>query len=306
MASRTVIQMIASVQRELAGRASPGIIFKKLSDANDEIRATFPWPWAYKEANIGINAMYSTGTLSINDNTNTFTGVGTAWDTTWKYKKLSIGSNVDYLVSSFSGVAAGTLVDPIHTGQNWTNITYTIYQDMYPLPDDCDPGDVVVIVNPKIRYRLLHPPRYTLEVQQKLPNGIYMNNYQSAWTEAGYDETTLKHLIMVGPAPSATTELRIVYRQRTPALADLSTVSEIPEGYDKAIEVLTKSKCKQDLKDRDWKDFQQQAYQILQALRRKVTTQLDDVYQQYDTWPWANEVSMMDPMGLIISGPVSP
>ncbi len=155
MALRTVEEIAASVQRRVGGIAPRMEILDAIDNANKEIHGKYEWPWTRAESNIRVQGTYTTGTVSITDQTNAVTGTGTNWDTTWLYKRIYFGTNnVDYQIASVNSPTSLTLAQNINLGVNQTNVGYTIFQDTYPLPSDCEFGDILLVVNPIFRYKL--------------------------------------------------------------------------------------------------------------------------------------------------------
>jgi hypothetical protein len=304
MAARTVGMILGSVQRSTGGSVPISDIYEACLDSHRRIYANYPWPWTYKDANILVQPTYSTGTVTVNDGATAVASSGATWSVAWKYKKI-LFTGVDYQVASFPTTSTATLAQAINTGQNWTTVPYTIYQDVYALPTDCEPADVVEIVNVTIRYRLLHLGRYTLE-QRAVATGFTTNNFQDSWCDAGYDDTNNVNLIRLSPVPSAVAEYRIVYRKKVPDITTVSSQTEIPETYDKCLELLTEAEVRRKHRLPGYQEAKQEGYQILQNLRRRVSTAVDDRFAQYATWPTFNNVSMIDyGTGLVIGGPTS-
>ena len=176
---------------------------------------------------------------------------------------------------------------------------------MYALPSDCEPADVVCIVNTGIRYRLLHIGRYTLE-QRAISSGVLFTNYQDCWCDAGYDDTNHVYLIRVSPAPAAQIDYRIVYRKRPAQLSALTDTTELPETYDKCLELLTEAEVRRKSRLPGYQEAKQEGYQLLQNMRKRTATAIDDRFSQYSTWPPLSNVSMIDAgSGLVMSGPTS-
>lgn len=300
MARRTVQQILGAVQRKTG--ASVSEIYEALTRVHRQIYAKFPWPWTLREGLLQLNASYSVGTVSILDGTSSLVGLGTTWDTSWLYKRVSFGSNTDYKVASFGTATTATLAQTINTGSDWSDAGYTIYQDTYALPTDCEPGGIICITNPMMRYRMRKIPPAKLE-ERSSSRGMTFNNIQSDWCDQGFDETTGAYLIRVDPPPSGTYEYKILYRCRVPDLSDMTTRSEIPETFDYALELLAEAELKRVKGDPTWIVAKQEGYQVIQSMRRTITTSLDDVYQM-NSWPTIGDVSMMDmASGLMLAGP---
>lgn len=261
-----------------------GEILDAIQDANKEIHTKYEWPWTRGEANIPIQPTYTTGSLSINDGSASFTGLGTTWSTGWTNKRILLG-NIDYLVSAFTSPTTGTLVQPINVGANKVNVPYTVFQDTYALPTDCEFGGILLVINPTYRYRLRYFPVYTAEWTSAYTR-TFFNNFQSGFSDAGVDDATGASLIRFTPAPGSVAEYRIVYRRRPPALSALTSISMIPESFDRVIELMAEYMVRFHRKQpmAGWMEVKNEAYQLLQAMRRKMAITMTDTYQTYATF----------------------
>lgn len=299
MARRSVQHLLADVQKRVGGQAPVADIYTALQTANKRINGMERWPWLITEANIGVNGTYTTGTVSINDGTTALTGVGTSWSPTWRYKRLFIGSNTDYEIASFTNATTATLKSAINTGQNWSGATYTIFQNTYALPADFDSGAELLIVNPRIRYRLLKLPRATMETRS-VSLGVYFQSYQDSWADAGYDETNKVYLIKFSPNPGSTTEYKLIYRRRVPDLAAVADTTFIPESFDEALVYMAEYLVKRQMGIPGWAEAKEEAYQIVQSLKRWAKGNAD-IFSLYSNWGTQGP-SMMG-SGVIINPP---
>lgn len=285
MAQRTLHAMVANVSRKCGGAVPAGEILEALNNQNKMVHSRYPWPWTYGEANVLLQPTYTIGTVSITDATAAVTGAGTTWDVSWKYKRLYFGaSNMDHLVLSFGGVGTATLVQPIDVGSNVVNSGYTIYQDLYPLPSDCEFGNIIVVANPLYRYRLRYLPRYTLE-STAIYSKMFFNNYQTGFADGGYDEANKTNLIKFVPAPSTAAELRLVYRRRPPDLTTMASVSELPESFDDMLEFLAEYEVKRYRRLPGWTEAKHEGFQRMKSMRKRVVTSMTDNYNRVKAWP---------------------
>jgi hypothetical protein len=301
MASRSVAQIIATVQRRTGGKISPGVIYEALSDANKRIHRLYKWPWLYNETLIQLQPSYSTGTISVTDGLTGLTGTGTNWNTNWKYKRVYFGSNTDYQISQFVSPTSAILNIAPSTGQNWVNVPYTIYQDTYAVPGDCEPGSHVAFVNPKIRYRLLKLARYALE-NRAVALGTLFSNFQDSYSDAGFDDANSAYLIRVSPPPSAQVEFKLIYRRRVLDINLLTQTMLVPESFDEALALMTEYLVKRPDGIAGWMEAKQEAYQIVKNMRQQVLTETNDVFQMYGSWPYADNTSMYG-NGVVINPP---
>lgn len=317
MARRTFAQIAAAISRQCGGGVPYGEIVDAMNDANLEINTKWTWPWTRAESNILIQPPYNTGTVSCLDNNTIVTLTGGTWDTNWNYKRLFMGqSNIDLEVFEVLSSTTLQLKQPINFGQNVVDQAYTLYQDMYALPDDCEFGNIILIVNPIYRYRLRYIPVYVLDTQSVFSR-MFFSNFQTGFSDCGYDENTERNLIRMAPAPGSASEYRLVYRRRAVALdttvpafgpvpptgtSFLSNKPLLPESWDRLIELyagyLVRSRGRQPMAG--WMEMKAEAYQLIVAMRRKMGQGMYDNYASYWQYPyWEN--SSMYTSGLFIA-----
>ena len=234
MANRTLAMMVANVQRKVgAGLAIPRMeIMQALNTAHLEIHGAYDWPWAYKETNINVNASYSTGTVSVALNSTTVTGAGTTWDTGWTNKRIRLDNNQDWIVASVTGVGTLLLAQPYHGAASLVAQGYTIYQDVYQMPDDFEPGKDLAVVSSGGRDRLRHILRMSMETE-----GTY------GYADYGRDSTG-RHLIRISPEPSGVDVLRLVYKARPADFTSLLQIPWLPQSYQDILELMAEAEVK--------------------------------------------------------------
>lgn len=306
MAFRTLQEIAAAVQRRTGGQATMGEIIDAISDGYKELNTSYEWPWSYAEYNVPIQGLYNTGTISVTDGTNSVSLAGGTWNSAWNYKRLYLGSNnISYRVASFTANTA-TLVQAVNLGTNLTSVPYTVFQDLYALPDDCDFGDILCIVNPKLRYRLRYLPTYTFVWQNQWP-GTFMSNFQSGFANFGFDDATSKQLIMFAPPVGAVTEFLLVYRRRPADFATVSASVNIPQSYDRVLELLASYMVKTSRPNPipGWMEDKTEAYQLIQKMRRRMAGSMMDVYSNWMAWPYMDNRSSVYADGLFLSGPTA-
>lgn len=306
MPARTLQQMMATVQRRTGGKVSLGSIYEAINDAARRISRLYKWPWLVTESNIQVASSYTTGTINVNDQSTNVTGVGTLWSSmigSNQLKTLYFGTNATYPISTIVGDTTMSLKQSINTGQNWTNATYTIYQDVYPLPADCEPGTEILIVNQRIRYRLLRLQKYALETRS-VSIGVFFTNFQDSWCEAGYDDTTKQYLIKLSPPPSTVTEYKLFYRKVPADYTTLVSTCAIPPMFQDAICFMAEYIVKRQDQMPGWAEAKTEAFQTVQSLRQQIATAPQDIFSMYRSWPASNTASpSMYGAGLIISPP---
>ena len=300
--AKSLLDIIGVVYRKMNGKYRTDQIYEAFMRGHQQVYQNYLWPWTQASANIQVQPLYTAGTVSITDQTAALVGVATSWQTTWKYKKISLGANVDHSILSFGSATTATLKQTVNLGYDISGGSYTIYQDTYALPADCEPGGIVCIVNPGLRYRLLNTSIYRIE-SNTMQNGVFFRNLQSQWCESGYDDVSKAFLIRLDPPPSSTTEYRMMYNRHTSDPALLADTTELPPTWDIILEHLTEAEVKRTNDDPSWEVAYRLAYQAIQKLRQRIATQIDDSFALY---PAVGASSIVDPSGLVITGPVNP
>lgn len=285
MAARTFGSIAAGIARKTGGQVPMGEIFDAIQDANKEIHNKYEWPWTRAEFLIPVQPPYQTGTVSITNGSTSLTGTSTVWDTSWKYKRLLLGG-INYQIATINSPTSATLVQPINVASNYVNAPYKIFQDTYALPSDCEFGTILIVVNPRLAYRLVKLPVYAFEMRYNWPPALFTNVLE-AITDAGVDDTTHAALIRFGPQPNSYDEYRMIYRRRPPTLTALTSTTLFPESFDRVVELLAEYYVRfgRPTPMPGWMEVKQEAFQQLQNMRRKMTTSLDDNYATYSTYP---------------------
>ncbi len=304
MPARTLGTIAAAISRHTRGEVPFGEILQAIQDASVEIQSKYDWPWTWAEANIQLQPTYNVGTITVADGSTNVLGTGTAWDTAWRYKTLQLG-DYTYPIASVGNTQFLELKQGINQGQSFTDAGYTIFQQDYPLPDDCEFGSITMIVNPLYRYRLRYIPRYTLE-RQAVWVPSFFTNFTMSFADGGRDDTTKKSLLRVTPPPSEAGDYRLVYRRRVPDLSALADQTLIPQSFDRVIELMAEYlvRLNRPTPMPGWMEKKAEAYQLLQAMRKKMSTVPLDNYPGYQSYPTGN-VSFYDPGSGAFVGPVS-
>ena len=243
MADRTLAAMIANVQRKTGvGPAIPRLeIMQALNTSHLEIHGAYDWPWAYKEVNIDVNPSYSTGTVSVTEGSNVVFGSGVTWNPLWTNKRIRLDNNQDWPVTTF---IAGTLYldQPYHGAASLVDSSYVIYQDVYQMPADFEPGKDLVLLQPDVRIRVRHIPRMALETQSVVLKSLF-TNIAMGYSDQGRDSTG-RYLIRVIPPPTNTNTLRLVYKARPADFSALTDISWLPQTYQDILELMAEAEVK--------------------------------------------------------------
>lgn len=274
---RTLLDMVANVQRAVSDTIPIQEIHRFLDAANKDVQSSWEWPWLYAEYDVPILAPYSTGTVSIAGAT--ATGTGTAWNSSWVGMRLRVGSsNVDRRVTSIavSGLSL-TLDQAVNVSTTITNQSYVLYQDSFPMPANYHPGHDIFLGHSQLRYRLKHVPRFHAE-NQMLTLKQFATNTQMFYVDDDYrplvpgGTTDYRYWIRVIPPPSQAQELRFVYRKNPGDLDALTDVSDIPEPFDEVIELIAQWKLKMQYGIPGGETDQLRALTKLKALKRQISS----------------------------------
>lgn len=305
MPARTLGTIAAAISRHTRGEVPLQEIMEAVNTASIECQSKYDWPWTFADADIRLQPSYSTGTVSILNNTKTVTLTGGTWDVTWLYKTLLLGSSY-YPIDFFTSPTTAVLKEVVNQGQDFTDAGYTMFQQDYPLPDDCEPGSRVVVVNLRFQYRVKDVPIYTLMRQQAWVTNL-VTNFQICLSDAGFSDSTRKYLIRFTPPPSDAQDLKIAYRRRVPDLSAIADQTLIPPSFDRAIELIAEYlvRFNQPTPMPGWMEKKAEGYQLLSAMRRKMATAPIDNYSRLSDYPFFENTSFYDPNSGAFVGPVT-
>lgn len=267
--------MIANVQRAL-GRCEVGLldIARELEVANRTLHLSYSWPWTYSEWDLRIPTSRNAGTASVAAGSTAVTGVGTDFPvglTGWRIRfSDAIG---DYLVASCASATALTLAQPVQDAV--TEATCFLWQEVFEMTDEYDPGSEIALIMPELRYVIPKIPRLTFEniaaayraIQTPYPVG-YVDH--EPVTPGGPMRVRFVPPI-VGPA-----SLRLVYRRRPPELQTLTATTNLPEGFDRVLELMAEFALRAQNGFPYAAEAQARADGLLRVLRRSVATAVID------------------------------
>lgn len=244
MANRTLAMLIANVQRKIgSGLAAPRLeIMQALNTAHLEVHGAYDWPWAYKETNISVNPSYSTGTVDTVLGSTAVTGSGTTWVPGWQNLRIRLDNNQDWPVVAINSANSLTLAEPYFGTANLDNSSYVLYQDVYTMPADFEPGKDLVLLQPDVRIRVRHIPRLALETQSVVLKSLF-TNIAMGYSEQGRNSTG-RYLIRLIPPPTNTNVLRLVYKARPTDFSALTDTPWFPETYQDILELMAEAEVK--------------------------------------------------------------
>jgi hypothetical protein len=163
---RNFLQLSAEIFRQINSPMQRATVFEvqqAINDALNEIYSYHNWHFLIDRYDIPTVNNYTTGTVNVTQGSTTVVGVGTTWDTNWYNRKIFLsGDPAERIVKNFTSATTLELRYPYSSSlTTLTGLTYTAYQDEYPVP--ISPGRDLMIINPTLRLRLIKPERYTAE-----------------------------------------------------------------------------------------------------------------------------------------------
>jgi len=93
-------------------------------------------------ARIVTEAAYSTGTITIVGTAITLTGG--AWNPAWTGRRLIVAGRAERYSIAITGAASGTITEA-YLGTETTDLTYTLFRDVYELPANCEFSKEIVV-----------------------------------------------------------------------------------------------------------------------------------------------------------------
>lgn len=115
-----------------AGTTSLTIIKRKLNDALHIFCEANDWPWLKYRGTLSLIATYSTGTITLVDDTTDYVTTTGTWSTGWSPVRIRTQAGEDYLITWNSGNSRWELDHDIVQAES--GVTYTLYKDTYALP----------------------------------------------------------------------------------------------------------------------------------------------------------------------------
>src|SRR3990167_1351413 len=208
-----------------------------------EIPSKFDWNFLIVSSSFTTIAEYNPGTVSINTGSTTVT-FGTALDysyVTFRYPKIKFSGCDDvYRVDFFSGTSTAGIIPAFRGDQNLSNVSYSVFQEIYPLANDFDrfpkPGGV---------YYFTGNEKKSLEEVQYRP---YIDTYRSnvvtnpEKVRLVESDTAGNQLVELIPAPSQTKNYGYDYFKQLKPLTEntAGTVTSVFAGGQTVVGLGTK------------------------------------------------------------------
>lgn len=133
-------QLVEDVMREMREASTETHVeakYQRLVNRTycDDIPSEREWDWLRKASTIGLSAYYATGTIDATNASATVAGTDTVWTTSHIGYKIKISGDDHIYEFTYTSGTAGT-ISPTYYGDTATDMTYTMYKDVYSLPSD--------------------------------------------------------------------------------------------------------------------------------------------------------------------------
>lgn len=177
------------------------------------------WNWLYQEVDTLFKEPYTTGTITVEKDSQTVVGVGTAWDVNViPNNVLAVDSrNETYLISDIEGPEEITL-EGQYAGEDDSELSCKIIKPIYTLPSDCEAVQSIVI---KGVGELI--PVGTQEFTRLKQHNMGMTGAPRWFTEVARRAEDGVRLIEVYPAPDKHYTARLYYGVNIMKLSDSDT-----------------------------------------------------------------------------------
>ena len=277
MGLRTFVQLTAEVYRQVNSpiqRASVFDIQQALNDAYREITQYADWNYLLDRYDIPLVASYSAGTVTATQGSTAITGAGTTWVNTWYNRKIMLsGDSEEKEIINFTGAGSAVLRYPYNsTLTPTTNLSYTIYQDSYPVP--ISPGRDLMIVNPQFQWsRLKKYDKWTF-MDRTAFNRFSTDIRPTIYTDDGTDTVAASPTfgqpkLQFWPRPTAAQDLVLAFfRAATPLAAD-GDRTILPPEFEEILIKIARFRIKKSHGIPGWMDDEREAFGLLVQMRDK-------------------------------------
>ena len=303
MGYRSFVQLASEVMRQVnfpTFKATTYDCYQAVNDAYREVFQYANWSFTLDRYDIPLAASYSTGTINATNGSTAITGVGTTWSASWFNKKILIaGDPEEKEVASFGGATSLTLRFPLNsTASVLTGITYTIYQDSYPVP--CGQGRDLDIINPQFMWLPVRKwDRYTFDSRTAV------SRFQLAvrpliYTDDGTDTTAAsptfrQQKFQFWPPVLSAQDLVLKYFKSFTALSNDVDQTILPSEFDEVVLKLATLRLKRRFGlVAGWEDSD--AYRLLYQFREKHTVSAAYTNQPGDGIMPASDLYSLDLM----------
>lgn len=272
---RTLSQFVSDIIRETRGQATPFEAQQAFQDALGLIDGRTNWEFLLTTTLINIHSQYTTGTVSVAAGSLNVTGNGTSWPTVLspvgEYREIRFNDRpVPYYVDTVTSGTTLTLKTALSgdTGSDIVNGKYTMYQAVYPLPADCEPGRDLCLKGPLTVGTALDG---TIPKRQRLEWEWYWTSIRRAvqplfYTDDRYDEVNRRATIRLEPYPTRTWEFRLDYYRKLTVPSLPADTIPLPEAFERAPILMAASNVMRKKNLPGWQVLRQEAGDMLNKL----------------------------------------
>ena len=123
---------------------------KRIARAIKALNEMHEWSHRLSRSRVTTEAQYATGTVAIANGGTAVTLTSGTWDTAWSTapssRRIFISGRPEPYDITIASTTTGQLSDA-WAGTTQTAASYVLFRDTYPLPTDCDYGDIMRIVD---------------------------------------------------------------------------------------------------------------------------------------------------------------
>lgn len=220
----TVAEIVTALQDRLPKNFSLRGLVQSVNEVVEDIRGrNRSWSFWYKQGSITILDEYTTGTVSVTNGSATVTGSGTTFTSGMVGRKIRVNSGEAYVISAYSSATSITLA-VAYAGTTASAQTYSIYQDAYDLPTDCE-----TVLNAwdasNRRYIIGVPPEDINTSNIELsPSGQWVRSYG----QFGWNSTTSLPQLIFHPEPTEAALIYLWYYKRPTAVTGPGSTPDLP------------------------------------------------------------------------------
>jgi hypothetical protein len=114
----------------------PDLLDGWIQDTHSDILGELPWSRQQATGILQTTAPYTTGTVTVTNESTTVTGSGTTFTSGMTGRAFRIAGRDEYYEFTYVSSTSGTL-DRGYEGDTASGASYSIFQFVYPLPTDC-------------------------------------------------------------------------------------------------------------------------------------------------------------------------
>ena len=133
MGTSTFLTERQALQRILSDAGTTGVtqINQTLNDAYRALCEAYDWPWLKVRSTVSLIAAYSTGTITLVDDTTDYVTTTGTWSTSWSPMRIRTAGGNDYKLTYNAGNTRWEMDRDLVEAES--AVSYTLYKDRYDL-----------------------------------------------------------------------------------------------------------------------------------------------------------------------------